>query len=78
MNNLGMLYRFEIKKILKNRVTQVMLVILCIITILEAIVPSLSVTRDKRDARMELNGRIIDDTLLNEMYQNIDDNGHTS
>ena len=78
MNNLGTLYRFEIKKILKNRVTQVMLVILCIITILEAIVPGLSVTRDKRDARMELNGRIIDDTLLNEMYQNIDDNGHSS
>ena len=45
MNNLGTLYRFEIKKILKNRVAQVMLVILCIITILEAIVPGLSVTR---------------------------------
>jgi hypothetical protein len=75
MKNFGTLYRFELKKILKNRMTKVMLAILFAIAVLEAVVPAFSVTRDMREARSELDGRLIDDALLNEMYPNIDTYG---
>lgn len=37
MKNLGTLYRFELKKILKNRMAKVMLAILFAIAVLEAV-----------------------------------------
>ena len=75
MNNLGTLYGFELKKIIKNRLTIVMLIILTILTVIEGINPGSSTTKEMWDAQRSLNGRLIDDTLLNEMYSKIDAHG---
>ena len=77
MNILGTLYSFELKKIIKNRLTIVMLVILIILTVIEGMNPGSSTTKEMWEAQRSLNGRLIDDTLLNEMYSKIDAHGRT-
>lgn len=77
MNNLRTLYGFELKKIIKNRLTIAMMVILIILTVIEGVNPGSSTTREMWDAQRSLNGRLIDDTLLNEMYSKIDAHGRT-
>ncbi len=72
MNNLGMLYLFEMKKILKSRLMIAMMFLTIIVVVIETLAPGWSVNREMREARRELDGRVIDDTLLNEMYPQID------
>lgn len=75
MNNFGTLYLFELKKILKSRLTIAMVVITVIVVMIEALAPGWSINREMRDARKVLEGRVIDDNLLNEMYPKIDTYG---
>ena len=45
MKNFGELYRFEIKKIMKNRLTVAMLVVTVIFILIEAFVPKITMTK---------------------------------
>jgi hypothetical protein len=75
MKNLGQLYGFEIKKIMKNRLTVAMLVVTVIFILIEAFVPKITMTKEMMDAQKVLDGRVIDDTLLQEMYPKLAENG---
>ncbi len=73
MNNTGMLYGFELKKILKNRLTIVMLIITVFFILIEAVAPGMA-NAAVEDARA-LDGRVIDDALLGELQAKIVENG---
>lgn len=75
MKNTGELYRFEIRKILKNRLTIAMLAVTVIFIIIEAFIPRLYMSEGPADSRMELDGAVIDEALLQEMYPRLIDNG---
>ena len=73
MNNIGMLYGFELKKILKNRLTIVMLVITVFFILVEAVSPGMAnVTGEDPGS---LDGRVIDDALLGELQAELVANG---
>ncbi len=73
MNNIGMLYGFELKKILKNRLTIVMLVITVFFILVEAVAPGMA-SASGEDAK-SLEGRVIDDALLMELQGKLAENG---
>ncbi len=73
MNNIGMLYGFELKKILKNRLTIVMLVITVFFILVEAVAPGMA-SASGEDAK-SLEGRVIDDALLMELQGKLEENG---
>lgn len=79
MNNLGTLIFFELKKILKSRLTTSMLIILFAVILIEAFTPGLikgfDATRAEKAAIQELDGRLIDDALLQEMYPKLIESG---
>ena len=75
MKNIGTLYIFEIKKILKNRLTIAMLIVTLAFTLIEAFTPRLYMSKEMTNALKEADGRVIDDELLNEMYPVLIDNG---
>lgn len=75
MNNIGTLYKFELKKILKNRLTIAMLIITLAVIIIEGLLPGLTTSREAGVAQKTLDGRVIDDELLNEMYPQLLGNG---
>ena len=75
MKNKWQLYGFEIKKIVKNRLTVAMLLVTALLILVEAFIPKLYMTKEMMVSQKELNGRIIDDTLLQEMYPKLVDNG---
>lgn len=77
MMNIGMLYRFEIKKILKNRLAIAMMIFTIIMVFIEAFAPGLITTREMAKAQKTLEGRQIDDSLLQEMYPLLLENGKT-
>ncbi len=77
MKNLGQIYRFEIKKIMKNRLTVAMLAVTVAFILVEAFAPRLYMTQEMTDAQKLLDGAIIDDELLQEMYPKLIDNGKT-
>lgn len=69
MNNFFTLYGYELKKILKNKFTIAMLIMLTLIIAAVSVFPIMDSTdKQIKAAQMTLNGRAIDDTLLNEMY----------
>ena len=71
--NSGTLYRYELKKITSSKLTIAMMVILVLVVLLTGLSPGESETREVRNYQHRLNGRAIDDDLLNEMYPLIDD-----
>ena len=73
MRNIGTLYRFELKKILHNKLTIAMLLLVCGLSIILGINPGDSESNAVRELQHSINGRAIDNTLLSEMYQVIDD-----
>lgn len=73
MKNKGTLYCYELKKIMSNKLTIVMLMILIIVTLIEGMSPGETETKEVRECQHILNGREIDNDLLNEMYPLIDD-----
>ncbi len=75
MNQLWQLYGFEIKKIMKNRLTIAMLIVTVLFLLIEAFTPKLYLTEEMRDEQKVLDGRIIDDALLREMAPKLVDNG---
>ena len=79
MNQFGALYTFELKKILKNRLTFAMLIILLLVILIEAFTPGLikgfDATREEKEAIRSLDGRAIDDALLQEMVPMLIENG---
>ena len=81
MNNFGLLYKYELKKILKNKLTIAMLIVMVLITVTEALVPAISVGmtayKESSEAQKTLDGRLIDDTLLEEMFPKLIENGQT-
>lgn len=76
MKNFGTLYWFELKKILKNRLMIAMILITALIVLIEAFAAG-STPRETAKAQKLLNGRQIDDALLQEMYPALTDNGRT-
>lgn len=68
MSNFGMLYLFEMKKILKSRLMIAMMIVTVVVVLIETISPGWSENGKVRAARMELDGRVIDDELLTELY----------
>ena len=76
MKNIWQLYGFEIIKILKNRLTVAMLLVTALFILIEAFVPKLYMTKEMMATQKELDGRNIDDTLLQEMYPKLVDNGN--
>ena len=75
MNNIGTLYRFELKKILKNRLTIAMLIITLAVILIEGTLPAITTSREAGQAQKTLDGRVIDDELLSEMYPHLVGNG---
>lgn len=75
MKNIGTLYMFEIKKILKNKLTIAMLIITLIMVLIEAFAPGFTTTREMAETQKTLDGRQIDDSLLQEMYPLLLKNG---
>ncbi len=75
MKNFGELYRFEIRKIMKNRLTIAMLIVTVLFILIEAFIPKLVLTKEMMDAQKVLDGRLIDDALLQEMYPKLEGNG---
>lgn len=75
MKNYGDIYRFEVKKIMKNRLTVAMLLVTVLFIIIEAFTPKLYMTKEMEEAQKVLDGTVIDDTLLQEMYPKLIDNG---
>ncbi len=81
MKNFGLLYKYELKKILKSRLTIAMMIVLLLTIVIEVLAPGLtegfSAVRESAEAQKTLDGRVIDETLLNEMYPVLTDNGNT-
>lgn len=75
MKNFGTIYRFEIRKIMKNRLTIAMLAVTVLFILVEAFTPKLYMTREMTDAQKILDGTVMDDALLQEMYPALSDNG---
>ena len=75
MGNYGELYRFEIKKIMKNRLTVAMLIVTVLFILIEAFIPKLYLSKEMEDAQKVLDGTVIDDALLQEMYPKLISNG---
>ena len=75
MRNLGQLYRFEIKKIMKNRLTIAMLIVAFVFILIEAFIPKIYLTKEMMDAQKILDKAVIDDSLLQEMYPELLGNG---
>ena len=73
MGNYGEIYRFEIKKIMKNRLTVAMLIVTTFLIIVEAFLPKLYMTKEMEEALKVLDGKVIDDALLQEMYPKLID-----
>ena len=73
MNNIGMLYGFELKKILKNRLTIVMLIIMVFFILIEAVAPGMA--NAAGEDPKSLDGRVIDDALLGELEEKLVENG---
>ena len=71
--NTGILYRYELKKIMRSKLTIAMMIILVLVVLLAGLSPGEKETREVRDYQHVLNGRAIDNDLLNEMYPLIDD-----
>lgn len=71
--NSGTLYRYELKKITSSKLTIAMMVVLVLVVLLTGLSPGERETREVRNYQHRLNGRAIDDDLLNEMYPLIDD-----
>ena len=74
MGNIGILYKFELKKILKSRLTIAMLIITLAVIVIEGALPSLTTSRELGEARKQMDGRVIDDELLSEMYPQLAEN----
>ena len=75
MKNYGEIYRFEIKKIMKNRLTVAMLIVTVLFILIEAFIPKLYVSKEMEEGQKVLEGAVIDDALLQEMYPKLIDNG---
>ena len=75
MKNYGEIYRFEIKKIMKNRLTVAMLIVTVLFILIEAFIPKLYMSKEMEEGRKVLEGAVIDDALLQEMYPKLIDNG---
>ena len=75
MKNYGEIYRFEIKKIMKNRLTVVMLIVTVLFILIEALIPKLYMSKEMEEGQKILEGAVIDDALLQEMYPKLIDNG---
>ena len=75
MKNLGQLYGFEIRKIMKNRLTVVMLAVAFVFILIEAFIPKIYITEEMVESQKILDGTAIDDSLLQEMYPRLMDNG---
>ncbi len=75
MKNLGQLYRFEIKKIVKNRLTIAMLIVAFVFILIEAFIPKIYLTKEMMEAQKILDKTEIDDSLLHEMYPKLLENG---
>ena len=75
MKNTTTLYGFELKKIFKNKLFLAIFIFSVLMTFVEGFAPSLTMAKDIRDAQKILDGRVIDDELLSEMYPNIIENG---
>ncbi|MBO6214403.1 MAG: ABC transporter permease subunit [Lachnospiraceae bacterium] len=76
MKNLWQLYGFEIKKILKNRLTLIMLAVTAVFIFIEAFIPKLYMTEEMIAFQRELDGQAIDDDLLQKMYPTLIENGN--
>ncbi|MBP5732466.1 MAG: hypothetical protein J6W66_01365 [Lachnospiraceae bacterium] len=72
MNNFGLLYQYELKKIIKNKLMIAMLLVMIVVIVLEALAPGLTKgmneVREEASAQKTMDGRLIDDALLQEMY----------
>ena len=75
MKNLGQLYGFEIRKIMKNRLTVVMLTVTFVFILIEAFIPKIYLTEEMVESYKILDGKVIDDSLLQEMYPKLLENG---
>ena len=75
MKNYGEIYRFEIKKIMRNRLTVAMLMVTVLFILIEAFIPRLYMSEEVEEAHKTLDGTVIDDALLTEMYPKLIDNG---
>ena len=75
MKNLGQLYGFEIKKIMKNRLTVAMLIVAFVFILIEAFIPKIYMTKETMESQKILDGTVIDESLLQEMYPKLLGNG---
>lgn len=74
----GTLFFYEIKKILKNRFTVVLLIVMTVYSLMQGIFQSeqMGDYADRtRELKMAIDGREIDDTLLAELYEAADEYG---
>ena len=72
MNNLGTLYRFEMRKILRRRITVVVLAVVTLIMIAMNIGEYIAGGRAANTEEKALVGRTVDETLLSEMREAIE------
>ncbi|MBO5987331.1 MAG: hypothetical protein J6Q02_11145, partial [Lachnospiraceae bacterium] len=79
MNNFGLLYQYELKKIIKNKLMIAMLLVMIVVIVLEALAPGLTKgmneVREEASAQKTMDGRLIDDALLQEMYPKLIEQG---
>ena len=75
MKNYGTIYGFEIKKIMKSRLTVAMLIVTVLFILLEAFTPKFYMSKEREEAQKILDGTVIDDDLLTDMYPKLIDNG---
>lgn len=69
--NIKPLYLFEMHKITHSRLTQITLFLLCVVVVLMGLMPSKDL--GIREAMRELNGRPIDNELIDEMNDQVQD-----
>ena len=75
MKNYGTIYGFEIKKIMKSRLTVAMLIVTVLFILIEAFTPKFYMSKEREEAQKILDGTVIDDDLLTDMYPKLIDNG---
>ena len=79
MSNFGLLYQYELKKIIKNKLMIAMLLVMLAVIALEALAPGMvkgmDGVREEAEAQKTMDGRLIDDALLQEMYPKLVEQG---
>ena len=79
MSNFGLLYQYELKKIMKNKLMIAMILVMLAVIVLEALAPGMTKgmagVREEATAQKTMDGRLIDDALLQEMYPKLIEQG---